>query len=150
MTRIARCGGGDEIDLIALDHPAGDIPRGIGLELGGRKRLHAAHQLARAPVGETSRIHGAKPAEPVSSPTLNDLIPEAKFKHGAWVGSRLNIFAFAYNPTLVKKEELPKSYEEFLDRKEWAGRIALDDLVEQGFDTLINHKDTAVKVLVHP
>jgi (R,R)-butanediol dehydrogenase/meso-butanediol dehydrogenase/diacetyl reductase len=30
------------------------------------------------------------------------------------------------------------------------GRIALEDLVEQVFDTLINHKDTAVKVLVHP
>lgn len=30
------------------------------------------------------------------------------------------------------------------------GRIALEDLVEQGFDTLINHKDTAVKVLAHP
>jgi hypothetical protein len=30
------------------------------------------------------------------------------------------------------------------------GRIALEDLVEPGFDTLINHKDTAVKVLVHP
>lgn len=30
------------------------------------------------------------------------------------------------------------------------GRIALEDLVEQGFDTLINHKDTAVKVLVQP
>lgn len=30
------------------------------------------------------------------------------------------------------------------------GQIALEDLVEQGFDTLINHKDTAVKVLVHP
>ncbi|VXB79810.1 2,3-butanediol dehydrogenase [Arthrobacter sp. 8AJ] len=30
------------------------------------------------------------------------------------------------------------------------GRIALEDLVEQGFDTLINHKDTAVKVLVNP
>ncbi|KIC65734.1 2,3-butanediol dehydrogenase [Pseudarthrobacter phenanthrenivorans] len=30
------------------------------------------------------------------------------------------------------------------------GRIALEDLVQQGFDTLINHKDTAVKVLVHP
>ena len=28
------------------------------------------------------------------------------------------------------------------------GRIALDDLVEQGFDTLIN-KETEVKVLVH-
>jgi hypothetical protein len=26
----------------------------------------------------------------------------------------------------------------------------LEDLVEQGLDTLIDHKDTAVKVLVHP
>lgn len=30
------------------------------------------------------------------------------------------------------------------------GRFALKDLVVQGFDTLINHKDTVVKVLVHP
>jgi (R,R)-butanediol dehydrogenase/meso-butanediol dehydrogenase/diacetyl reductase len=30
------------------------------------------------------------------------------------------------------------------------GRIALDDLIDQGFKTLIDHKDTAVKILVHP
>lgn len=30
------------------------------------------------------------------------------------------------------------------------GRIALEDLMEQGYDTLIKHKDTAVKALVHP
>ncbi len=30
------------------------------------------------------------------------------------------------------------------------GRIALEDLVEQGFDTLNNHEETAEKVLVHP
>ncbi|CAH0291665.1 putative zinc-type alcohol dehydrogenase-like protein YjmD [Microbacterium sp. Bi128] len=30
------------------------------------------------------------------------------------------------------------------------GRIALDDLVDKGFDTLINHNDTAVKIIVHP
>ncbi|TFC29813.1 2,3-butanediol dehydrogenase [Cryobacterium sp. TMT2-18-3] len=30
------------------------------------------------------------------------------------------------------------------------GRIALDDLISEGFDTLINHNDTAVKILVHP
>ena len=29
-------------------------------------------------------------------------------------------------------------------------RIALDDLVEQGIHTLIDHNDTAVKILVHP
>ncbi|MCH4249899.1 MAG: 2,3-butanediol dehydrogenase [Microbacteriaceae bacterium] len=30
------------------------------------------------------------------------------------------------------------------------GRIALEDLIDQGFKTLIDHKDTAVKILVHP
>jgi (R,R)-butanediol dehydrogenase/meso-butanediol dehydrogenase/diacetyl reductase len=30
------------------------------------------------------------------------------------------------------------------------GRVALEDLVEQGFDTLINHKARRWKVLVHP
>ncbi|WP_115788570.1 2,3-butanediol dehydrogenase [Arthrobacter silvisoli] len=30
------------------------------------------------------------------------------------------------------------------------GRIALEDLVDEGFDTLINHNDTAVKIIVHP
>jgi (R,R)-butanediol dehydrogenase / meso-butanediol dehydrogenase / diacetyl reductase len=30
------------------------------------------------------------------------------------------------------------------------GKIPLEDLVGKGFDTLINHNDTAVKILVHP
>jgi len=30
------------------------------------------------------------------------------------------------------------------------GRIALDDLITEGFDTLINHNETAVKIIVHP
>ena len=30
------------------------------------------------------------------------------------------------------------------------GKIPLEDLVSKGFDTLINHNDTAVKILVHP
>ena len=30
------------------------------------------------------------------------------------------------------------------------GRIALDRLIDEGFDTLINHKDTAVKIIVRP
>ncbi|MGA1838177.1 2,3-butanediol dehydrogenase [Herbiconiux sp. 11R-BC] len=30
------------------------------------------------------------------------------------------------------------------------GRIALDDLVDQGFDQLINHNESQVKIIVHP
>lgn len=62
---------------------------------------------------------------PVNSPTLADLIPEAKFTHASWVGSRLNIFAFAYNTNKVKKEELPKTYEDLLDPR-WKGRLGIE------------------------
>ncbi|MEP7208429.1 MAG: extracellular solute-binding protein [Casimicrobiaceae bacterium] len=61
----------------------------------------------------------------VQSPTQNDLIPEAKFAHHSWVGSRLNIFAFGYNTNLVKKEELPKKYEDLLDPR-WKGRLGIE------------------------
>ena len=62
---------------------------------------------------------------PVVSPSHADLIPEAKFPHRSWVGSRLNIFAHAYNTNLVKKDELPKSYQDFLDPK-WKGRLGIE------------------------
>ena len=31
-----------------------------------------------------------------------------------------------------------------------SARIALDDLVTDGFETLIHHNETAVKIIVHP
>ena len=62
---------------------------------------------------------------PVTSPVLDDLIPEAKFPHGSWVGARLNIFALAYNTKEVKKADLPKSYEGFLDPR-WKGKLGIE------------------------
>ncbi len=61
----------------------------------------------------------------VVTPEQNDLIPEARFPHGSWVGSRLNIFSFAYNTNLVKKEELPKTYEDLLNPR-WKGRLGIE------------------------
>ena len=40
----ARLGRGDEIDLIALDDPAGDVAGIVRLEFLGRKRFDAAHE----------------------------------------------------------------------------------------------------------
>lgn len=62
---------------------------------------------------------------PISSPALADLLPEAVFPHRAWVGARLVIFAFAYNTNLVKKSELPSSYEGFADPR-WKGKLAIE------------------------
>jgi len=62
---------------------------------------------------------------PVVSPSQADLIPEARFPHGSWVGSRLNIFAQAYNTNLVKKEDLPKTYQDLLNPK-WKGKLGIE------------------------
>ena len=59
------------------------------------------------------------------SPYLADLPPATLPKHGLWVPDRLNFFVVAYNTRKVKADELPRTYEGFLDPK-WKGRIALE------------------------
>ena len=51
----------------------------------------------------------------VRSPYLADLIPQALRPHAQWVGTRVNITAAVYNTNLVKKDTLPKSYQDLLD-----------------------------------
>lgn len=60
-------------------------------------------------------------------PEARGLIAEARDPNRRWYGVYANYNTPAYNTNLVRKSELPKSYEEFLDRKEWAGKVALDD-----------------------
>jgi iron(III) transport system substrate-binding protein len=61
----------------------------------------------------------------VKSPHHADLIPPAIRPHGEWVGTRLNVFVQAYNTKLVKKEELPKTWEELADPR-WKGRLGIE------------------------
>jgi iron(III) transport system substrate-binding protein len=59
-------------------------------------------------------------------PEAKNLIPPARAPNRRWYGVYGNYNAPAYNTNFVKKADLPKSYEEFLDHKEWAGRVAID------------------------
>jgi len=43
-----------------------------------------------------------------------------------WWGVYANYNSPAYNTERVKASELPRSYEEFAQRKEWAGKVAID------------------------
>src|SRR5213594_4159691 len=54
-----------------------------------------------------------------------DLAPDAMPSHRAWVPQFLNVFVQAYNTSLVKKEDLPKSYAELADPK-WKGRLGVE------------------------
>jgi len=70
-------------------------------------------------------LHREQLLQPVRSPYFNDLIPQAVLPHKAWVGTRLNVFVHAYNTNKVKKEELPKTYQDLLDPK-WKGRLGIE------------------------
>ena len=43
-----------------------------------------------------------------------------------WYGMYANYNGPAYNTKLVQASELPKTYEEFLSKKQWANRVAID------------------------
>lgn len=61
----------------------------------------------------------------IKSPYHADLIAPAIRPHGEWVGTRLNVFVQAYNTKLVKKEELPKTWEDLTNPK-WKGRLGIE------------------------
>jgi iron(III) transport system substrate-binding protein len=72
-------------------------------------------------------------------PEAAALIPQARDANRRWYGIYANYNTPAYNTNLVNKAELPKSYEEFLDRKHWAGKIALDDTDDEWLSAIIRH-----------
>ncbi len=74
---------------------------------------------------ELEGMHREKISAPVKSPYLADLIPQAVLPHGEWVGTRLNVFTLAYNTNLVKKEELPKTWEDLANPK-WKGKLGIE------------------------
>jgi iron(III) transport system substrate-binding protein len=74
---------------------------------------------------ELEALHREGLLQEVKSPYLKDLIPEAIPPHREWVATRSNIFVQAYNTNKVKKEDLPKTWEELADPK-WKGILGIE------------------------
>ena len=74
---------------------------------------------------EMEAMHREKLFAAVKSPNLTQLIPQALRPHGEWVGTRLNVFVQAWNTKLVKKEELPKTWEDLANPR-WKGRLGIE------------------------
>jgi iron(III) transport system substrate-binding protein len=54
------------------------------------------------------------------------LNPEAIAPDRRWYGMYANYNGPAYNTKLVQPSDLPKTYEEFISKKQWANRVAID------------------------
>ncbi len=59
------------------------------------------------------------------SPYFADLPPFAVPAHRQWASDRMTVYGVAYNSNVVKREDLPRSYEGFLDPR-WKGKIGLE------------------------
>src|SRR5207245_10774074 len=59
------------------------------------------------------------------SPHIADIPSWGVPAHRMWVSDRVDFFVVAFNTTKVRREELPATYEGFLDPK-WRGRIGLE------------------------
>lgn len=62
----------------------------------------------------------------VSSPAFSQLMPGAVMPHRGWTADRLSVFTVAYNTTLIKPADVPKSYADLADPK-WKGKLGVDN-----------------------
>lgn len=74
---------------------------------------------------ELESMHREQILQLVKSPYHADLIAPAILPHGEWAGARLNVFVQAYNTRLVKKEDLPKTWEDLANPK-WKGKLGIE------------------------
>jgi iron(III) transport system substrate-binding protein len=76
---------------------------------------------------------------PYEPPEANGLMAEARDQNHRWYGGYANYNAPAYNTNLVKKADLPKSYDEFAAHEEWAGKIAIDDTDDEWLAAIFSY-----------
>ncbi len=76
-----------------------------------------------APEMEALRLE--KVLQPVADPLFKDLLAGAVPAHREWVATLLTVFVQAYNSRDLKKEDLPKSFEDLLDPK-WKGKLGIE------------------------
>ena len=76
--------------------------------------------------------------DPYLSPSRQGIQKEFLDKDGYWTTLHHQVVVLGYNTNKVKKEEIPKSYEDVLDPR-WKGRIVMDDEDMDLFGTIVEY-----------
>ncbi|MDB5762898.1 MAG: hypothetical protein JWQ21_1893 [Herminiimonas sp.] len=85
---------------------------------------------------ELEALHREKILQPVNSPYFKELIPGAVPAHREWAATLLSVWVQAYNTNLIKKEELPKTYQDLLDPK-WKGKLGIESKIQEWYSTVV-------------
>jgi iron(III) transport system substrate-binding protein len=90
----------------------------------GRARRHA-FDVVESNSPEIEMIAREKLLAPFYSPYFADLPSFAIPKSGMWVADRMIVYGVAFNTNAIKREELPATYEGFLEPK-WKGKLGVE------------------------
>ena len=87
---------------------------------------------------EMEILYQEKLLQEVRSELHRDVIPETLMAHRGWAPQFLSVFVQAYNTNAVKKEELPKSYQDLADPR-WKGRLGVEANDQEWYCGLLKH-----------
>ena len=88
---------------------------------GGRNDVDIVETISP----ELESLSREKLLQPVNSVFHADLLAQAVPAHKEWASTRLNLFTQAYNTNLIRKEDLPKTFEE-LALPRWKGKLGIE------------------------
>jgi len=138
-----------EKDLSAIIKPFED-KYGVKVNVwraGTDKVLQRTIAEARAKRYDVDAIHYGSPEmealarekilQPVSSPVHKDLLPGSVPPHRMWAATILSVWVQAYNTSAVKKQDLPKTYQDLLDPK-WKGKLGIEAKDDDWFATVVH------------
>jgi iron(III) transport system substrate-binding protein len=96
---------------------------------------------------EMEALRREKMLRRMESAHFADMVPGTLPAHHEYATSTMDVFVVAYNTEKVKKDELPKSYQDLLDPR-WKGRLGIEAEDQAWFGTLLNTlgKDKGTKL----
>ncbi len=88
------------------------------------------------PASEMEALYREKLLQAVSSPATKDLIANTVPAHKQWATVFMNVTVHSYNTQLIKKEDLPKTYNDLLDPK-WKGKLGVESKAEEWYSKVV-------------
>ena len=108
------------------------LQRKVAEAAAGRRDVDAVHTSAI----EMEALYREGILQPVVPPHGAKLLEGALRPHRGWIATYLSFWVQAYNTRLVRKDELPRRYEELLDPK-WKGKLGIEARVPDWYAALV-------------
>jgi iron(III) transport system substrate-binding protein len=86
---------------------------------------------------EMEALAREKILQAVNSPVHKDLQPGSVPPHREWAATLLSVWVQVYNTNLIKKRDLPRTYQDLLDPK-WKGKLGIEAKDEDWFASVVD------------